>query len=192
MSKKNGSEKFNELVQSLASLPSIGRKTALRLAYHLSSHHIFALKLAQDIENATRFIKPCMQCGNLCEDELCEICIDENRDKNLLCVVQSPKDVLILEVSGSFEGLYFVLESLEESQILRLRAMIEKNLCKELIFALTQELGAEAIIFFIEERLKDMNLHFSQIAQGIPSGVSLENVDFMSLHKAISFRTKLE
>ena len=188
----NSSEKFNELVQSFANLPSIGKKTALRLAYTILENHTLALRLAHNIENAVRFIKPCQKCGNLSENELCEICSDENRDKNLLCVVQSAKDILMLEESGSFDGLYFIFDEISNELVLKLRHFISENACKELIFALTHTINSDALIFFIEEKLKDLHLHFSKIAQGIPSGVSLENVDFISLHKAMAFRTKIK
>ncbi|EAL4066318.1 recombination protein RecR, partial [Campylobacter jejuni] len=87
-----GLEKFNELVESFANLPTIGKKTAIRLAYHLCiNNQIDGMKLAHNIENAIRFIKPCEQCGALSENELCEICSDEERNKNILCIVESPK-----------------------------------------------------------------------------------------------------
>lgn len=192
MSHKN-SEKFNELVQSFASLPTIGKKTAIRLAYFVSmKNHLLGTKLAHDIENAIRFIKPCAKCGNLSENELCEICVSAERDKNILCIVESAKDTLILEESGSFDGLYFVLDELSDEKVAKLRAMITEFGVKELIFALTHSVNAEAISFFIEDKLKDLDLKLSKIAQGIPSGVNLENVDLISLHKAMIFRTKLK
>ncbi|WP_297193996.1 recombination protein RecR [uncultured Campylobacter sp.] len=185
-------EKLNEVVKNLQSLPSIGKKSAIRLAYFLSKEHSLSLKLAHSIEELVRFVKPCVRCGNLSQNELCEFCASENRDKNLLCLVESAKDVVLIEESSSFKGLYFVLDELNEEKILKLRDMISANDTKELIFALTHSTLSDASYFFIEERLRDLNLSFSKIAQGIPSGVSLENVDLISLHKAISFRTKLD
>ncbi|EIX2570225.1 recombination protein RecR [Campylobacter coli] len=187
-----GIEKFNELVESFAKLPTIGKKTAIRLAYHISTgNQLEGMKLAHNIENAIRFIKPCQQCGSLSENELCEICTDDERDKNCLCIVQSPKDVLVIEESKSYGGLYFVLDELNDEKLAQLRQMILKLQSKELIFAFTHNLNSDAMIFYIEDRLKDLNLQFSKIAQGIPSGVNLENVDFISLNKAINFRTKV-
>ncbi|EAI1034035.1 recombination protein RecR [Campylobacter coli] len=187
-----GIEKFNELVESFAKLPTIGKKTAIRLAYHIcAGNQLEGMKLAHNIENAIRFIKPCQQCGSLSENELCEICTDDERDKNCLCIVQSPKDVLVIEESKSYGGLYFVLDELNDEKLAQLRQMILKLQSKELIFAFTHNLNSDAMIFYIEDRLKDLNLQFSKIAQGIPSGVNLENVDFISLNKAINFRTKV-
>ncbi|HIH2135720.1 TPA: recombination mediator RecR [Campylobacter coli] len=187
-----GIEKFNELVESFAKLPTIGKKTAIRLTYHIcTGNQLEGMKLAHNIENAIRFIKPCQQCGSLSENELCEICTDDERDKNCLCIVQSPKDVLVIEESKSYGGLYFVLDELNDEKLAQLRQMILKLQSKELIFAFTHNLNSDAMIFYIEDRLKDLNLQFSKIAQGIPSGVNLENVDFISLNKAINFRTKV-
>ena len=186
-----GLERFNELVESFANLPTIGKKTALRLALHICiNNKIDGLKLAHNIENTIRFVKFCKQCGALSENELCEVCADDERDKSIICVVQSPKDVLILEESKSYEGFYFVLDELDD-KIQNLRQMILNLGTKELIFALTHSINSDAMIFFIEDKLKDLNLKFSKIAQGIPSGVSLENVDLISLNKAINFRTKI-
>lgn len=191
--KHKNSEKFNELVQSFANLPTIGKKTAIRLAYFVSmKNHLLGTKLAHDIENAIRFIKPCEKCGSLSENELCEICTDTERDRSILCIVENAKDVLILEESGSFDGLYFVLDELDDEKIAKLRQMLQEFGVKELVFALTHSVNSEAMSLFIEDKLKDLNLNFSKIAQGIPSGVNLENVDFISLHKAMVFRTKLK
>ncbi|EDP6863350.1 recombination protein RecR, partial [Campylobacter upsaliensis] len=138
-----------------------------------------------------RFIKSCKQCGALSENELCEICTDTQRDENLICLVENAKDILILEESGGYNGFYFVLNELNEEKLSKLKAMIEKLKSKELIFALTHSVHSDATIFFIEENLKNLELKLSKIAQGIPSGVNLENVDFISLHRAMNFRTKI-
>ncbi|EAJ6151318.1 MULTISPECIES: recombination mediator RecR [Campylobacter] len=188
-----GIEKFNELVEIFSALPTIGKKTALRLAYHVCiKDPLLGSKLAYHIEESIRAIKKCIQCGSLSENELCEVCSNIERNNNIVCIVQDPKDVLVLEDSGSYDGLYFVLENTSEDNIIKLRLIIESKNVKEIFFAFTQGLNSDAIIFFIEEKLKDLNLSFSQIAQGIPSGVSLENVDFISLHKAVNHRTKLD
>lgn len=188
-----GLEKFNELVESFANLPTIGKKTAIRLAYHLCiNNQIDGMKLAHNIENAIRFIKPCEQCGALSENELCEICSDGERNKNILCIVESPKDILTLEESQSYNGLYFVLDNLSEEKLEKLKQIILKLNTSELIFALTHSINSDATIFFIEDKFKGLNnLTFSKIAQGIPSGVNLENVDLISLNKAMNFRTKI-
>ncbi|HDZ5065311.1 TPA: recombination protein RecR [Campylobacter jejuni] len=188
-----GLEKFNELVESFANLPTIGKKTAIRLAYHIcTNNQIDGMKLAHNIENAIRFIKPCEQCGALSENEFCEICSDKERNKNILCIVESPKDILTLEESKSYNGFYFVLDELNEEKLEKLQQIILKLNTSELIFALTHSINSDATIFFIEDKFKHLNLSFSKIAQGIPSGVNLENVDLISLNKAMNFRTKIQ
>lgn len=187
-----GLEKFNELVESFANLPTIGKKTAIRLALYICLQNpLEGMKLSHNIENALRFIKNCKQCGALSENELCEICTDTQRDESLICLVESAKDILILEESGGYNGFYFVLDELNEEKLSKLKEMIEGLKSKELIFAFTHSVHSDATIFFVEENLKNLELQFSKIAQGIPSGVNLENVDFISLHRAINFRTKI-
>ncbi|TKX32170.1 recombination mediator RecR [Campylobacter estrildidarum] len=193
MTYKEDLEKFNELIESFSKLPTIGKKTAIRLAYHICTGNQFeGMKLAHNIENALRFIKPCQQCGALSENELCGICTDEERNKDTLCIVQTPKDILTIEESKSYQGFYFVLDELDSKKLNKLEQMILRQNAKELIFALPHNLNSDATIFFIEDRFKDLNLQFSKIAQGIPSGVSLENVDMVSLNKAINYRIKIE
>lgn len=193
MKHKNDLEKFNNLIESFSNLPTIGKKTAIRLAYYICiNNQLEGMKLAHNIENALRFIKPCQQCGSLSENELCGICTDEERNKDTLCIVETPKDILIIEESKSYRGLYFVLDGLDNEKISKLEEMILKQNSKELIFALPHSINSDATIFFIEDKFKNLNLKFSKIAQGIPSGVNLENVDTISLNKAIQYRTKIE
>ena len=115
---KRSLEKFTRLVDALQSLPTIGQKSATRLAYHMVMNDSFgALKLAHAIENAITSLKKCRSCGGLSEDELCSICSDEHRNHELLCIVENAKDILTFEENGLFEGRYFVLDSLDELDI---------------------------------------------------------------------------
>ena len=188
---KRGLEKFNNLVDALNTLPTVGKKSALRFAYHMvlkdSSN---ALKIANAIESAVANIKRCAKCGGLSEDEICDICCDESRDERLLCIVQSAKDIFVLEENASYNGRYFVLESLEGFDLKKLNEVIDSGV-EEVIFALTPSLSNEAVIIFIEDKLKDKDLKFTKIAQGVPTGVNLENVDMLSLSKALSDRVKI-
>ena len=125
------------------------------------------------------------------EDELCFICCDESRDATLLCIVESAKDILLLEENGLFGGRYFVLESLEEMNITHLIERIKEDGIEEVIFALTPSIQNDAVILYIEDKLKEFDLVFTKIAQGVPTGVSLENIDILSLSRALDARVKV-
>ena len=184
-------EKFNRLVDALQELPTIGKKSATRLAYYMVMNDSFTgMKVAHCIEDALGSLKKCNLCGGMSEDELCSICSDESRDTTLLCIVEDAKDILLLEENGLFDGKYFVLEVLEESSISQLEKMV-KNGIEEIIFALTPSIANDAEILYIEDKLSDYDLHFSKIAQGVPTGVSLENIDILSLTRALEDRVKV-
>lgn len=186
-----GLEKFDNLVEALSSLPSVGKKSALRFAYHLILNDTFnAMKISNAIESAVRSIRSCERCGGLSEHEVCDICLDEQRDSLKLCITENAKDILVLEENNLYDGFYFVLSNLEESSIEKLKEIISFG-TKEIIFALTPSLANDAVILFIEDKLKEFDLEFTKIAQGVPTGVHLENVDMLSLSKAINLRTKV-
>ena len=183
---------FNNLVDALALLPSIGRKSALRMASHMILEDNFsATKIAHAIEDAIANLKECTVCNGLSEDEICHICIDEDRDPTMLCIVEHPKDILRFEENEIYKGKYLVLNLAKEINIKQIQDNIEKNNVKEIIFALTPCIATDAIIIQIEDKLKDINLKFTRIAQGIPTGVSIENIDLISLTKAIKDRVNI-
>lgn len=189
---KKGLEKFYNLVEAFESLPTIGKKSALRLAYHVTMNdHYSGIKIAHSIETALKTIKRCIKCGSMSEHEICEICLDERRDKSKVCIVQSAKDIFLIEDSKQFEGLYFVIEELESESLGKLLNFIKENETREVLFAITPSLSNDAFMLYIEDKLKDYNIFFSKIAQGVPTGVSLENVDMLSLAKAIQSRVDI-
>ena len=181
---------FNKLIDSLESLPSIGKKSAMRLAYHLSIEDKYsATRLIHAIENATNSVQLCRVCNCLSENEICEICVDDSRDKKQLCIVQSPKDIFLIEDSDAFNGRYFVLSNLEQKQINQLLSIIDG--VGEIIFALSSSVQNDSLILYIESKLQDKNISFSKIATGVPTGVQLENVDILSLSRAVSLRVPI-
>jgi len=184
-------EKFNRLVDALGELPTIGKKTATRLAYFMIMNDTYVgLKISHAIEDAIGSLKKCRICGGMSEDELCYICSDENRDASVLCIVENAKDILLLEENGLFEGRYFVLESLEELSVSHLEEIV-KNGVEEVLFALTPSIANDAVILYIEDKLSAYNVNFSKIAQGVPTGVSLENIDLLSLTRALEDRVRV-
>jgi len=183
-------EKFDNLIEALSTLPSVGKKSAQRFAYHLILNDTFnAMKISNAIESAVRSVRSCERCGGLSEHEICDICLDEHRDSLKLCITDSAKDILVLEENNLYDGVYFVLEDLEEDSVDRLESIV-KDGTKEVIFALTPSLANDAVMVFVEDKLKKFDLKFTKIAQGVPTGVHLENVDMLSLSKAMSLRTK--
>ena len=188
---KRGLEKFNILVEALESLPSIGKKSATRMAYYMVMQDNFTgIKIAHAIENALGCLRKCIECGGLCEDELCGVCADEGRDKEILCVVENAKDILTLEEGGVFDGRYFVLENLEHFESSRLVEMVDSGV-KEIVFALTPSIANDAVMLFIEDKLSACDVKFTRIAQGVPTGVSLENIDLLSLSRALEDRVRV-
>ena len=184
-------EKFTRLVDALQELPTIGQKSATRLAYHMLMYDSFgAMKIAHAIEDAVGSIRKCRSCGGLSEDELCAVCSDDTRDVSLLCIVENAKDILTIEENGLFGGRYYVLDSLERLDVDHLRATVQSGV-EEVIFALTPSIANDAIMLYIEDRLQDIEIRFSRIAQGVPTGVSLENIDMLSLARALEDRVKV-
>ncbi len=188
----NGSlSKFNKLVDALQELPTIGKKSATRLAYHMIMKDSFAgMKISHAIEEALGTLKQCSSCGGMSEDELCFICCDESRDETLLCIVENAKDILILEENALFSGRYFVLESLAEFDFSKLERLVSSGV-KEIVFALTPSIANDAVMLYIEDKLSNFNINYSKIAQGVPTGVSLENIDILSLTRALTDRVKV-
>lgn len=184
-------DKFNKLVDALQELPTIGKKSATRLAYHmLMKDSYVGMKISHAIEEALGCLKKCRSCGGMSEDELCSICCDESRDETLLCIVENAKDILILEENGLFEGKYFVLESLEELDMSNLIQVAEGGVT-EVVFALTPSIANDAVMLYIEDKLSSFSINYSKIAQGVPTGVSLENIDLLSLTRALEDRVRV-
>ena len=182
---------LNQLIEVLEELPSIGKKSATRLAINLAKDKYKALKLINALENVISSVQECKICGNFSEHEICEICDNPHRDKTL-AIVENSKDILTIEESGSYNGYYFVLNYLDDEIIEKLKNIIKEKKIKEIIFAFPPSVESEARIMLLEDKLKDMNVEFSQIAQGVPTGVHFENVDINSLAKAIKLRVKLQ
>ncbi len=184
-------DKFNRLVDALQELPTVGKKSATRLAYHMVMNDTFVgMKISNAIEDALGSLKKCTSCGGMSEDELCFICSDERRDTSLLCIVENAKDILLLEENALFDGKYFVLDTLEELSISHLEKIVQEGI-KEVVFALTPSIANDAVILYIEDKLSDYDINFSKIAQGVPTGVSLENIDILSLTRALEDRVRV-
>ena len=183
-------EAFENLVDAFGSLPSIGKKTAIRLAYHAVMEDGFAaMKLAHALETGVNAIQKCSKCHNMSEDELCSICSDPYRDSTKLCIVQSAKDILTIEESRQFDGVYYVVSEvrdLDEAHLFYAVGGVD-----EVIFAFPPSIATDTMILYIEDKLNGLEIHFTKIAQGVPTGVELENIDIMSLSRALEARVKI-
>lgn len=183
-------EIFENLVSAFEAFPSIGKKSAIRMAYHAAMVDNFgAMKLAHALEATVGSIRRCKKCHNMSENELCNICSDPARDESMLCIVQSPKDILSIEDSGEYNGVYYVISQIEDLDEEHLFNAI--NGVEELIFAFPPSIATDTMILYVEDKLKGFDVNFTKIAQGVPMGVDLENIDMLSLSQAFKARVKI-
>ncbi len=183
-------EAFENLVDAFQSLPSIGKKSAIRMAYHAVMEDGFsAMKLSHALETAVNIIQKCSKCHNMSEDELCTICSDPYRDSAKLCIVQSAKDILTIEESRQFDGVYYIISEvcdMDEAHLFYAVGGVD-----EIIFAFPPSIATDTMILYIEDKLQGLEIQFTKIAQGIPTGVELENIDILSLSRALEARVKI-
>lgn len=183
-------EAFENLVNAFQEIPSIGKKSAIKMAYHLLIEDSFAaMKLAHAIEEGVNSIRSCKKCHNMSEDELCSICSDEYRDNSTLCIVQSAKDILTIEESGQYKGIYYIVTQISDLDEYHLKDAIRG--INEVIFAFPPSLATDTMILYIEEKLSGSDVKFTKIAQGVPTGVELDNIDVLSLSRALESRVKV-
>lgn len=188
--KSRNLEPFNNLVEAFNALPGIGDKSALKLAYHIVTDGSYdGVKLSHAIERAIESICRCNICNNLSQDEICHICSDELRERNKICLVESAKDILTIEKLGQYNGLYYVLSDSDHFDLMHLKSALDG--VEELIFAFAPSIASDTMMLYIESQLEEMNLQFTKIAQGVPTGISLESVDTLSLARAIEDRVSL-
>ncbi len=195
-------EKLGKLVNSLSKLPSIGPKSAQRLAFYIvKSSGDEALDIAESIREAVENIRHCDICANITDRDKCDICSSEKRDKRTICVVENPQDVISIESSENYNGMYHVLlGSLSpldgiEPEDLRIKQLTERvgsEDVEEVILALDPNVEGEATAAYIREELKDMQVKVTQLAYGIPMGGNLEYADGVTLGKALEGRKELK
>ncbi len=192
---------LQQLISALRCLPGVGPKSAQRMAFHLLERDKDgALSLADALQKAVDEIGHCSQCRTLSEAELCDICNSQNRDESLLCVLESPVDVLAVEQTGGFNGLYFVLSGHlspidgvgpEDLGIDLLLERLKSSNVKELILATNPTVEGEATAHFIAAQVNGLDIKVSRIAHGVPVGGELEFVDGGTLAHALAGRRSL-
>lgn len=196
------SQTIERLMEELGKLPGIGARSAERLAFHLlKSSDEEALALADAIRDVKTRIRPCRECFNLAEEELCSICAESSRDRSAICVVEQPKDLLALESTGSYRGLYHVLmghiaplEGMEPEDLtldaLARRAGREE--VEEVILATNPTVAGDATALHIRSMLEGTAVRISRLARGLPTGGQIEYASKSILSDALTERRGVE
>jgi recombination protein RecR len=194
------SPSVDNLVAQLTRLPGIGSRTAQRLAFHvLSTPKDEALALATAIEEVKERVRFCRECGNLTEEELCGICLDPRRDRSVVCVVEQPVDVISLERTHEYRGLYHVLGgSLSpldgvEPEHLRIDELLQRvaqGEIREVVLATNPNMTGEATAAYLADRLRD-RATVTRLASGLPVGGDLEYADEVTLGRALAGRREI-
>jgi recombination protein RecR len=193
-------ESVTKLIDELAKLPGIGRKSAERITYYfLRIHKNEALALADAIRNVKENVRYCRTCYNLAEQEECAVCLDSTRDQSLLCVVEQPRDLMALEQAGSFRGLYHVLlgrlaplEGIGPEQ-LTIAALVERvrgGGIREVVMATNPTLEGDGTALYISNLLSELPVEITRLARGITTGSVLEFANKEILAEAMSGRQK--
>ena len=189
-------------VDEVAQLPGIGRRTALRLVLHLMRQpQSQTLHLTEALQKMRQNINFCKNCHNISDSELCEICVNTNRNQELVCVVEDIRDVMAIESTASFRGVYHVLGGKISPMDgigphdLKINSLIEKvksGTIKELIFALSSTMEGDTTNFYIFKQIQDTEVVISTIARGISVGDELEYADEVTLGRSITNRIPFE
>ena len=190
-----------KLINELSKLPGIGNKSAQRLAFHiLALEDREAQQLAEAITYAKREMKYCSGCGNLTDEDPCAICSDPSRRRDVICVVENPRDVMAMERIKEFNGLYHVLHGVispmegigpEDINLKSLIQRLQVNDVKELIIATNPNIEGEATAMYIARLIKPAGIKVTRIAHGIPVGGDLEYADEVTLLKSLEGRREL-
>ena len=192
---------IQDLIDELGRLPGIGPKSAQRIAFHIiQSEHIDTSRLVEVLRTVKEKVKFCKECGNLSEEELCRICRDERRDKNVICVVEESKDVIAIEKTREFRGRYHVLGGAispidgigpEQLRIKELLTRLQNADIEEVIIATDPNLEGEATATYLSRMLKPLGIKISRLASGLPVGGDLEYADEVTLGRAFEGRKAL-
>ena len=198
---KNYAKPLTRLIGELSKLPGIGGKTAQRLAFHiLSLDEMEVESLAAAMTTAKREMRYCSCCGNLTDRDPCEICQDQSRDRDVICVVESPRDVFAMERIREYHGLYHVLHGVispmdgigpEDINLKELIIRLQDSTVKEVIIATNPNIEGEATAMYIARLIKPTGIKVTRIAHGIPVGGDLEYTDEDTLLIAMEGRRQL-
>lgn len=198
---KSSALPLTKLIEQFERLPGIGKKSAQRLAFHvLDMPKDKALEFAACIVDAHEKIKRCPNCQNLTDQQLCPICAQNGRDASMICVVETPQDILAFERTKEYNGVYHVLHGLispmdgigpEELYIKELLARVNQGGVDEVIMATNPTVEGEATATYLARLLKPMGMKVTRLAYGIPVGGNLEYADEVTLYRALEGRSEL-
>lgn len=191
-------ETIKDLIECFSKLPSIGNKTAERLALSTIDMPEEYLDLfAESLGNIKKKIRKCDICNNYTEENICSICGDDSRDKNVLCIVENPKDINLIEKNNIYNGYYFVLQNLispsngldtTSLDLDSITELINNNKVKEVIIAIKPNIEGETTALYISKLLEKYDVIVSRIALGIPMGADIDYVDALTLEMALENR----
>jgi recombination protein RecR len=194
-------EPISKLIEGFMRLPGIGPKTAQRLAFFvLGMKEEDVLDLAKALVRAKRDLVACSICGNITEQERCHICTDKNRDASVICVVQDTKDLMAMERTREYKGLYHVLHGAispmegigpDELKIAELLRRLEDETVQELILATNPNMEGEATAMYLSKLVKPFGIKVTRIAHGLPVGGDLEYADEVTLTKSLEGRREV-
>lgn len=193
---------FNNLIECYKKLPGIGEKNAERLAFATLELDDEIIDVFSDsIKEIKLRTKHCKICGNLSEDELCNICLDQTRNHKIICVVENTKNLVLFEKTGAYSGVYHVLGGLispldginpEDINLDCLFNRINKEKIEEVILALKPSVEGETTALYIQKKLAKKDIKITKIAYGVPMGTDMEYIDAMTLEIALSNRSVME
>lgn len=187
-----------DLIIALSRLPGVGPKTAGRLSFYLLRNQDEARELAGAVTTAVKAIRQCSVCGNYTDTDPCRTCTSEGRDRSVLCIVEQPRDVVALEKTREFKGLYHVLHGVlspmegigpEQLNLAGLRQRLEG--IKEVVLAVNPSVEGEATALYIAKLLKPLGIKVTRIAHGLPVGGDLEYADEVTISRALEGRRQL-
>ena len=190
---------FEKLIEKLEKLPGVGNKTALRYAFKMLEFSSEELEEAGKIVQDLAKVKKCEVCGFLADDELCQFCKDDSRDKDYLMIVENPQDVIAIEKTNSYHGQYHVLGSLISStkgvfpdDIDFKKILNRTEYIKEVIIALTSSMDGEMTALYISKLLEEKGVKVTRLASGLPMGGSLDYADDLTIISALNNRKEMK
>lgn len=194
-------KKLDELIDVFGRLPGIGRKSAMRIAFDILKKSDSEIEsMLEIIRDSHKSIKNCSICGNLTENDICDICSNEKRNKEIICIVEGVRDIIAFEKSDTYNGLYHVLGgkidplngvTIEDLNIKKLVDRLDDTV-NEIIIALNPDLEGETTTLYLTKILREKKLKISKIASGIPMGGNIEYTDMITLGRSLEGRVEIE